>query len=345
MAVFSQLADPAAYRACEWDLLTDQVGRSHWIESFRSHIDTVQEAALKAGFSHAQCGQLRTSLSTSLDRLAGDPRAFGDRLDIGIMDAIRTDALRAAGMRDPFQSLKQRENDRSLQILPDRLRSLDALGAGERPEEIVRGIFAGNIFDMGATEAAKRFSEDRIVPFDTILDEVKPRPWLVDDLPAITLTGWRRAVLFVDNAGPDVVLGMLPLARELARNDVEVILAANSGPALNDITFDELIELCSRVRELDDLTDRLLRTGRLRVVATGTSAPILDLTAVSDELAEASASADLVVFEGMGRAVESNWSARLTCETWYLATIKDSHVAHRMGGEVFDCICRVQPPT
>lgn len=32
----------------------------------------------------------------------------------------------------------------------------------------------------------------------------------------------RRALLFVDNAGADIVLGMLPLARELLRRGTEV---------------------------------------------------------------------------------------------------------------------------
>jgi hypothetical protein len=33
---------------------------------------------------------------------------------------------------------------------------------------------------------------------------------------------WRKAALFVDNAGPDVVLGMLPLARLLVKMGAEV---------------------------------------------------------------------------------------------------------------------------
>jgi type II pantothenate kinase len=32
----------------------------------------------------------------------------------------------------------------------------------------------------------------------------------------------RRALLFVDNSGADIVLGMLPLARELLRRGTEV---------------------------------------------------------------------------------------------------------------------------
>ena len=36
------------------------------------------------------------------------------------------------------------------------------------------------------------------------------------------------------------MLGMLPLARELLRGGAEVVLVANSQPAINDITASEL---------------------------------------------------------------------------------------------------------
>lgn len=35
---------------------------------------------------------------------------------------------------------------------------------------------------------------------------------------------YKRALLFVDNSGADIVLGMLPLARELLRRGTEVSL-------------------------------------------------------------------------------------------------------------------------
>jgi hypothetical protein len=47
---------------------------------------------------------------------------------------------------------------------------------------------------------------------------------------------WLRAA----RAGADVVLGMVPLARELLRMGAEVVLVANSLPAINDITAPEL---------------------------------------------------------------------------------------------------------
>jgi type II pantothenate kinase len=35
---------------------------------------------------------------------------------------------------------------------------------------------------------------------------------------------YKRALISVDNSGADVVLGMLPLARELLRNGIEVYM-------------------------------------------------------------------------------------------------------------------------
>ncbi len=54
-----------------------------------------------------------------------------------------------------------------------------------------------------------------------------PRPWAVDHLDSLLAHvraggRWRKAALFVDNAGPDVVLGMLPFARVLLKLGAEV---------------------------------------------------------------------------------------------------------------------------
>jgi hypothetical protein len=51
---------------------------------------------------------------------------------------------------------------------------------------------------------------------------------------------FRRVMAFVDNAGADIVLGMLPFVREMLRLGCEVVMVANSLPAINDITAAEL---------------------------------------------------------------------------------------------------------
>lgn len=49
--------------------------------------------------------------------------------------------------------------------------------------------------------------------------DVAPSCWAT---AGVAVSPWRRAILFVDNAGADVVLGMVPLARELLRMGAEV---------------------------------------------------------------------------------------------------------------------------
>jgi type II pantothenate kinase len=47
---------------------------------------------------------------------------------------------------------------------------------------------------------------------------------------------YKKVVIFVDNSGADIVLGIVPLARYLVETGSTVILAANTTPAVNDVT-------------------------------------------------------------------------------------------------------------
>eukprot|EP00955_Chlamydomonas_euryale_P028638 301758-Chlamydomonas_euryale.AAC.1 len=72
--------------------------------------------------------------------------------------------------------------------------------------------------------------------------------------------------MFVDNSGADIVLGMLPLARELLRAGSEVVLVANSLPAINDITAPELRALLSAAASLCPVI-RAARSAAVKVEA------------------------------------------------------------------------------
>lgn len=99
-------------------------------------------------------------------------------------------------------------------------------------ELALRGVFAGNLFDLGAAASAALYAEggsSSAGAFATTRGSLLPRPWVVDDLDeAVQRLSARRytsTALFVDNAGSDIVLGMLPLARELLRSGAKA-----SGP-------------------------------------------------------------------------------------------------------------------
>lgn len=337
MAVFPLLAEPRAYRACDWDFVRDDEGRAYYLSLFEEMFPTVASAAVASGHDPAALEAARVVLVQWLHRLHDDPKCLGGRLDILTLDELHTRILLDHGVVDAFKAIKARETAQAMALLPARLDEIDAMRREERTLELIRGVFAGNVFDMGAKHTAARFSAAGRPAFDVCLSEVRPRPWLVDDLDWMRFDRRAKAVVFVDNAGGDIALGMLPLLRELVGNGVETVAVANTRPAWNDVTLDELRPLVRAVPELEVAE----RDGRLRLVGSGTGAPLIDLSEVSEELCDAATDADLVVLEGMGRAVESNWDARLTCEVWRLATLKDPMIAARKGGTMCDCICRV----
>lgn len=53
---------------------------------------------------------------------------------------------------------------------------------------------------------------------------------------------------------------------------------------------------------------------------------------------------DLVVIEGMARALHTNLNAKFKCEALKLAVIKNKWLANRLGGETFSIICKYETP-
>lgn len=340
MTTLPQLLIADGYTPCDWDLLADDAGRAFWLGLFSQQMRDMAGAGVAAGYPGSACAAADTAFQRTLDDLRADPRAAGDRLDILVLDRLRDGAFRDRGVDDPYRAIKAHENAAALRELPARLGVIDALPEKARLEELVRGIFAGNLFDMGAKRVADRYASDDRPTFAGDLRSVKPRPWGIDDLDEAGPDGVRRAVLFVDNAGADVVLGMLPLARELTRRGAEVLIGANELPSLNDITAGELTGLMAD----DPAIGPLLASGAIRVMSTGSADPLIDLAALDSAFCAAAEGADLIVLEGMGRSIESNWTARFSCAAWRAAVLKNERVAARKGLRLFDGVFRVTAP-
>jgi uncharacterized protein with ATP-grasp and redox domains len=149
----------------------------------------------------------------------------------------------------------------------------------------------------------------------------------------------RKAVFFIDNAGSDFLLGALPLTRLLGRRGTHIVLAANERPSLNDMTIHDVRAWWPRILAIEPS----LNDVHIDLVSTGTGEPLIDLARVSNELNTAARDADLVILEGMGRGVESNFDVALTVDTFNIAMLKDPAVAARIGGQVFDLVCRFVP--
>ena len=351
-----QLADPRRYEACYWGLIHDPERRPFWLDVFRFHWVSLAEHARADAADRgesprrfeARLAAAAERFLASLDRYAANPGLDG-QLDVLWLCWVREAILRSHGIPDPYRLAKQRENEMALRLLPALLAEMDAVAdARDRMAEIAKGVFAGNIFDLGATKTLELFDRGQM-NFHAALEKLKPRPWLVDGLDD-WLDDWTRqptkpgrALLFVDNAGPDVILGMLPFARELLRGGCSVVLTANTNPALNDVTFDELVPLLRRAAMMDPPLAQALAERRLTALPSGNSAPLIDLTRLSPELVRAAQTGlDLVVLEGMGRGVESNWFARFTCPSIKVAMLKNRGVAADLGGEVYDLVFKYE---
>lgn len=320
-----------------------------WIDLFRKSIpslrkqaesdDTVPDAPGRAAKFSQRYGDI-------LDDLQADTENHGGPPDCILLCRLRELCLKECGFRDIFRKVKDDENRKAISLLSDVIKLVDGIeDHGERLEHLLKGVFAGNIFDLGVSQLAELFASSGI-SFLRSFEKLLPRPWVIDDLEQFKLQwlrkSWKKVVIFVDNAGSDIVLGILPFARELLRRGTQVVLAANDSPALNDITYLELVDIISKVKVVEDGKELFFGVDaqNLLVVNSGNDLPVIDLSSISPELALISVDTDLVVLEGMGRAIETNLYALFKCDALKIGMVKHSEVAEFLGGRLFDCVIK-----
>ena len=351
MSHFCLLSNPDKYVAQNWNLLTDDEGRKHWLDLFANHFeDALRYASAQYGRTAGrQIMNARAQFAQLIQQLRDNPASLPcGQLNIIELCRAREKVLREHRLNNPFGHVKTRENNTAAKLYPQAVKKLHAMEGSAKWLHLVECVFAGNIFDMGSPMTLQLAAQP--TDFLQAVEDTKPRPWLVDDfdrlakdLPDAPPTKWSKAVIFVDNAGSDFILGVMPLARELALYGTKVVLAANEVPSLNDMTADETVAVVEQLAVEDADLSALVQAGMFEVVSTGNDIPLIDLSNVSDELNAAAADAELVIIEGMGRAVESNFDAKFKVDSLHLALLKDPAVAARVGGEVYDCICKYQP--
>ncbi|KAI9174815.1 hypothetical protein LWI28_023120 [Acer negundo] len=377
LEVFPLLSDPKTYEPNTIDL-ADHNELEYWFTVLSGHLpDLVDKAVASEGgtddakrrgdaFAHA--------FSAHLSRLIEDPAAYG-KFGLANLLELREECLREFQFHDAYRSIKQRENEASLAVLADLFAELDSMSEETRLLSLIEGVLAANIFDWGSRACVDLYHKGTIIEIYRMSRNKMQRPWRVDDFDLFKerMLGsgdkkpqpHKRALLFVDNSGADIVLGMLPLARELLRHGTEVVLVANSLPALNDATAMEVPDIVAEAAKHCDILRRAAEAGSLlvddminpsdsskensssvplMVVENGCGSPCIDLRQVSSELAAAAKDADLIILEGMGRALHTNFNARFKCDALKLAMVKNQRLAVKLiEGNIYDCVCRYEP--
>ncbi|GAB4845691.1 Pantothenate kinase 2, mitochondrial [Ancistrocladus abbreviatus] len=376
LEVFPLLADPKMYEPNTIDL-SDHGELEYWLTVLSEHLpDLVDKAVASEGGADdtkRRGDAFARAFSAHLARLMEEPAAYG-KLGLANLLELREECLREFQFTDAYRSIKQRENEASLAVLPDLLIELDSMDEEARLLTLIEGVLAANIFDWGSRACVDLYHKGTIIEIYRMSRKKMQRPWRVDDFDTFKdrMLGsgdkkplpHKRALLFVDNSGADIVLGMLPLARELLRRGTEVVLVANSLPALNDVTAVELPDIVAEAAKHCDILRRAAEAGGLlvdaminiqdvfkevspsvplMVVENGCGSPCIDLRQVSSELAAAAKEADLIILEGMGRALHTNFNARFKCDALKLAMVKNQRLAEKLiQGNIYDCVCRYE---
>ncbi|ELR61337.1 Pantothenate kinase 4, partial [Bos mutus] len=347
------LLDPSSYVPDTVDLTDDALARKYWLTCFEEALDGVVKRAVASQPGSVDAAEraekFRQKYWNKLQTLRHQPFAYGTLTVRSLLDT-REHCLNEFNFPDPYSKVKQKDNGVALKCFQRVVSALDALDWEERQLALVKGLLAGNVFDWGAKAVSDVLESDPQFGFEEAKKKLQERPWLVDSyskwLQRLKGPPHKCALIFADNSGVDVILGVFPFVRELLSRGTEVILACNSGPALNDVTYSESLIVAERIAAMDPVIHAALREERLLLVQTGSSSPCLDLSRLDKGLAVLvrEHGADLVVIEGMGRAVHTNYHAALCCESLKLAVIKNSWLAERLGGQLFSVIFKYEVP-
>ena len=351
MATFCLLKDPDNYKATDWDLLADEEARAQWLDDFSAQFKVTMKAADQqlGTVASERIRDARGQIKKIVKLLKQSPASIpGGVLTVKELCRLREIALTEHELTDPFLLAKQREGKAADKLYSNVVTEIAKLEGSDRWLRLIKGVFAGNLFDVGST--ATMSSVDTPTNFMAGLKNVKDRPWFVDDFDAFfeevedgAPYKWRKAIVFVDNAGPDFILGLMPLLKELATGGTSIMLAANERPSLNDLSMDETLMCLENLTMVDMDLGMLLNESKFDAVPTGCDLPLLDLANVSDDLNAAAGDADLIIIDGVDRAVQTNFDAEFTVDVLRVAQITNELVAKRVGAELYDCVCKYTP--
>ena len=345
--------EPTTFLYNPGELHPQKIKKQDWIRVFRMALpeftkrakmdDKVEDADVKSEVFREQFEKYLNDLNENED----------EKMNVIHMCRFRDECLRRLGFYDCFRTVKRKENMKALEALPRVLERLEEENAGIL--ELVKGVFAGNIFDLGAAASQALFTdgdkggEDDISKSFFETRDTKTDVFVVNNFDALK-ERWNdltrvheKCCIFVDNAGADVILGVLPLAREMLKRGTKVVLCANDVPSINDITIKELEELVFptllRMNDKDNVFKKAIESGQLACIGSGSDLPVIDLREISEPCANECLDCDLVVLIGMGRGIETNLRAEFSIDRINLGMVKHEEVAQLLNGPLYSCVC------
>jgi hypothetical protein len=106
--------------------------------------------------------------------------------------------------------------------------------------------------------------------------------------------------------------------------------------------------LIERLCQIDVTLENAWKNRSLKIMGTGSSSPCLgnfflfipkDLSRINSELAKECKTVDLVILEGMGRAIHTNFYTNFHVDSLKLAVFKNPKTAEWLNALLYDSIC------
>ncbi|CAG9772009.1 unnamed protein product [Ceutorhynchus assimilis] len=345
------LKHPDQYTPDTQDLLINKVARDYWLSTLER---TVARFVDRAGALNPDNPKATEHANLCLEQFHSlveksriDPRILNP-LSVRTLLDFHEENLRVHFI-DAWKLQKETETTQALMTFGHRIKEIDSIADFDKKWlEIVKGLLAGNVFDWGSQLFSEILETSPAFGLDHALQRIESRPWFIDDVDLwirrLAFARFKSAVVFVDNAGVDFVLGILPFVRELLSMGTRVIVTANSYPSLNDVTFDELNLYCCKAAQQCHILKEAIATGQLLTAANGQKGPCLDLKNIPAELCDLMAESDLIVLEGMGRSVHTNLHTEFLVDCLKTAVIKNDFLAKSLGASSqFSVVFKYEP--
>ncbi|KAL7246537.1 hypothetical protein ACSBR2_001598 [Camellia fascicularis] len=152
LEVFPLLADPKTYEPNTIDL-SDHSELEYWFTVLSEHLPDIVDKAVasEGGTDNAKRrgDAFACAFSAHLARLMEEPAAYG-KLGLANLLGLREECLREFYFVDAYRSIKQRENEAALAVLPDLLMEIASMNEETRLLTLIEGVLAANIFDWGS---------------------------------------------------------------------------------------------------------------------------------------------------------------------------------------------------
>ena len=333
--------------------LESKESQNYWIDLLDLNLQSlVNIACEKEKESKSRADMFESMYRKHLLELRQNPNAYGPLTVRGLLQ-LREQCFREMGFNDIFLDIKSKENLQALELLDAHFANLDMINEEHKLiETLIDNAIAGNMFDWGSTLIQELIKTGKLSFDDAKVIEINknkigraPELDHRKQLATRLVEGrpYKKAMMFLDNSGADLCFGMLPIARHLIKMGTQVILAVNTWPSVNDVTYNELEQLLTLIK--DPIIRDALNSNNLAIVATGSGSPCLDFMRLSEETCKLALDVDFLIIEGMGRAIHTNFYAKFKVDTLKIASFKNPHVAALLGCKMYDGMATFQLAT